>query len=79
MAWEAIGSIADLIGATAVVISLVYFAVQVSSGTRELRTTTRDLAIQKLMEFNYYVMSDAELGWIFQSGCRDFQSLEEKD
>lgn len=31
------------------------------------------------MEFNYYVMSDPELGWIFQSGCRDFQSLDEKD
>jgi hypothetical protein len=45
MAWEAIGSIADLIGATAVVISLVYFAVQVSSGTRELRTTTRDFQL----------------------------------
>lgn len=79
MNWEAIGSLAEVVGAFAVVISLIYLAVQVRSGTRELRITTRDAAFQKLMEFNYYVMSDPELGWIFQSGCRDFQSLDEKD
>jgi hypothetical protein len=79
MAWELAASIAELIGAAAVVISLVYLAVQVRSATRELRTTTRDSAIQKFMEFNYCVMSDADPGWIFQAGCRDFRSLEEKD
>lgn len=79
MNWDAIGSLAELIGAAAVVVSLIYLSFQVRSGTRELRTNTRDLAFQKLMEFNYYVMSDPDLAWIFQSGCRDFQSLEEKE
>ena len=78
MNWEAVSSIAEVIGAIAVVVSLIYLAVQVRSGTRDLRTTTRDMAFQKLMEWNYYVMATEELGWIFQSGCRDFHSVDEK-
>ena len=79
MNWEAIGSIAELIGAAAVVISLLYLAVQVRSGTQELQTNTRDSSFHSLLEWNYYMMSDSELGWIFQTGCRDFMSLEEKE
>ena len=79
MSWEVIGSISQLVGAAAVVVSLVYLAFQVRNSTREMRTSTRDSAFHSLMEWNYYVMSDPDLGWIFQSGCRDFQSLDEKN
>jgi hypothetical protein len=79
VSWEAIGALANLIGAAAVVVSLLYLGRQVRSGTRELRSNTRDSAFHSLMEWNYYVMSDPELGWIFQSGCRDFRSLPEKE
>jgi hypothetical protein len=78
MSWNAITSIADLVGSVAVVISLVYLARQVRAGTREMRTNIRDSAFQSLMEWNYAIMSDPELGWIFQTGCRDFHALDEK-
>jgi hypothetical protein len=78
MSWEALGSIANLIGAAAVVVSLIYLTVQIRTGTRALHTSTRDAAFQSLMEWNYYVMSDADLAWIFQMGCQDFQSVDEK-
>lgn len=78
MSWNAITSIADLVGSIAVVISLVYLARQVRAGTREMRTNIRDSAFQSLMEWNYAIMSDPELGWIFQAGCRDFHALDEK-
>ena len=79
MSWEAISALANVIGAVAVVLSLIYLGRQVQSGTRELRSNTRDSAFHSLMEWNYYVMSDPEMGWIFQSGCRDFGSLPEKE
>ena len=39
MNWEAIGVIAEVVGAVAVIVSLVYLAIQVSSNTRALRAT----------------------------------------
>src|SRR5205085_4939435 len=78
MTWEAIGAIANLVGAAAIVVSLIYLTAQVRTGTHAIRTSTRDAAFQSLMEWNYYVMSDPELGWIFQMGCRDFRSIDEK-
>ncbi len=48
MNWEAIGAIGELLGAMAVVISLVYVASQVKSGTQALKTTTRDSAFHSL-------------------------------
>ncbi len=78
MSWEAISSIANLIGAAAIVVSLIYLTAQVRTGTHAIRTSTRDAAFQSLMEWNYYVMSDPDLAWIFQTGCRDFQAVDEK-
>lgn len=78
MSWDVITSIANLVGAVAVVVSLVYLAMQVRAGTRELRTNIRDSSFHSLSEWNFHIMADPELGWLFQTGCRDFQSLDEK-
>ena len=78
MNWYAVGAVAEVVGAAAVVISIVYLAVQIRSGYRELRTNTRDSTFRSLMEFNYYIMSDAELPWIYQAGSRDINCLDEK-
>lgn len=79
MNWEAIAAIAELAGALAVVISLVYLASQVRSGTRTLKTTTRDSSFVSLMDFNHAVMSDPDLAYIFQVGCHDYDALEERE
>ena len=74
-----INAISQIIGTLAVVLSLIYLAIQVRQGTKNLRTTTRDSSFRSLMEWNYYIMSDPDLAWIFQQGCKDFESLNEKD
>ena len=48
MSWDAVGAIAEAIGALAVVVSIVYLAVQIKSGTKALRTTLRDSAFHDL-------------------------------
>ncbi len=78
MNWDAIGAIGEIIGASAVVVSLVYLAVQIRAGARELRTNTRDSTFHSLMEWNYHVMSESELAWIYQAGCQDIEVLDEK-
>ena len=79
MNWDAIGAIAEAVGALAVVISLVYLAVQIRSGTSALRTTLRDSAFGDLKEWNYALSSDAELPWIFKRGLRNPMELNDKE
>jgi len=76
--WNAIGALAELIGALAVIASLVYLASQVREGSRALQTTMRDSAFHSLAEWNYAVMADTDLCWVFQEGCRNFDVLDEK-
>jgi hypothetical protein len=75
MNWEAFGAIGEVIGATAVVVSLIYVSLQVRAGLRGLQTTTRDSVFKSLVDWNLTVMGDPRLAWIFQSGSKDFDSL----
>lgn len=79
MSWDAIGAIAEAIGALAVVVSIVYLAVQIQSGTKALRTTLRDSAFHNLQEWNYVLSSDEELPWIFKRGLRNPTDLNDKE
>ena len=79
MNWDAFGAIGEVIGAAAVVISLIYVSVQIRSGTTALRTTTRASVFKSLQEWNIAVMADPRLGWVFQNGSRDFDSLGEDE
>jgi hypothetical protein len=79
MNWDAFGAIGEVIGAAAVVISLVYVSIQVRSGTKALQTTTRDSVFKSVQEWNLAVMADPRLGWIFQSGSREFERLGDED
>lgn len=79
MNWDAIAAISDLIAAVAVVISLIYLAVQVRSGSKSFKTGLRDSTYISLMEFNHVLLADKDLCWIFQQGARDLESLEERD
>jgi hypothetical protein len=78
MNWEAVTAVAEAFGAAAVVISLVYLSVQVRSGSKALQTTMRDSAFHALTEYNLYLISDPDLPWVFQQGCRDATVLDEK-
>jgi hypothetical protein len=79
MSWDAIAAIAEAIGALAVVVSIVYLAVQIQSGTKALRTTLRDAAFHNLQEWNYVLSSDEELPWIFKRGLRNPTDLNDKE
>lgn len=50
MNWEAIGAISEIIGAIAVVVTLVYLAIQIRQSNREARASTLQTALRFEME-----------------------------
>jgi hypothetical protein len=79
MNWSEIGSIGEAVGAIGVIGSLIYLALQVRANSKGLSTSTRESTFNSLKEWNYWVMADPDLAWIFQQGCRDFNSLDQKE
>jgi hypothetical protein len=79
MNWSVVGSLGEAVGAIGVIGSLVYLALQVRAGSKGLFTTMRESTFNSLKEWNYYVMSDPDLAWIFQQGCKDYNSLSQKE
>ena len=51
MNWDAIGAVGEILGAAAVVLSLVYLATQIRQGTSATRTATRDAAMAQSLSF----------------------------
>lgn len=76
MNWNAFGAIGEVVGALAVVLSLVYVSIQVRAGRRALQTNTRDSVFRQVQEFNYVLMANPKLADVFQRGTDDFDSLE---
>jgi hypothetical protein len=78
MSWESVSAVSEVVAAVAVVVSLVYIAAQVRSGAEAFRTSVRDSSFTALMEFNYAMLADDELAWIFQTGTKDLSVLNEQ-
>ena len=75
MNWDALGAIGEIVGATAVVISVFYLAVQIRKQTVESRlTATRDVS-DKRSGFMKLLVSDEDLSQIWLKVIRDYDSL----
>ena len=77
MRWEIIGVVADLIAAAAVVISLVYLAVQIRQYTKATRAGSSDTINNSLTAILSAIRSDGEFAEIWLRGCQDLDSLGE--
>lgn len=64
MNWEAIGSVGEVIGAIAVLTSLVYLAVQIRQNTRSLNTSSYAQAAEQAWLVNLAIAQDADLARI---------------
>lgn len=74
MNWEAIGAIGEIVGAFAVVLSLIYLAVQIRNQNIESKAT----AVHQVLESNKSSISqllDPGLAEIWIAGMEDFNSL----
>jgi hypothetical protein len=78
--WEAVGAVAEAIGAIGVIVTLMYLAVQIRSNTQTVRATAFQEMDEGIRALNLVLAQDAELSRIWTNGLSDFDSLrgEEK-
>jgi hypothetical protein len=76
MNWEVISASSEIVGAIAVVASVIYLATQIKSQTTESRlVATRELA-EKRVEMMKFLGGDEALAEIYLRAIRDYESLE---
>jgi hypothetical protein len=77
--WEAISAIGQLVGALAVVISLIYLARQVRSNARATRLASMRSALDSLNRHIQQITEHPDLAELRSRGFEDFESLEGAD
>lgn len=76
MSWDAIAAIGEVVGAAAVVASLMYVAVQIRGDAQVRRLEAIHTQSEAFNGFFRSIASDIEVGEIYFQGIRDFHSLE---
>ena len=79
MSWEAINAISQLVSSIAVVLSLLYLALQVHRSTRVAKIAAQDSAATALRDVTKPFMENAELGRIWQVGLENLSALSRED
>jgi len=74
--WEAISAIGQIVGAIAVVISLIYLATEVRSNARATRRTAMRSTLDALNRFAQQITGHADLAELRSRGFHDYESLE---
>ena len=79
MNWDVVSAIGEIVGAAAVVISLIYLAVQIRKQTEESRlSATCELATQ-YQDGLKLIAADENLTEIYLKAIRDYESLPDTE
>ena len=79
MNWDAIGAIAELAGAVAVVVTLIYFSVQIRQSSSSMHSQRSWAVTQALDSLNMQSINSAEVNGIFLRGCEATDNLDAPD
>jgi hypothetical protein len=79
MNWEAIGAVGETVGALAVLVTLVYLAVQIQQNTKAVQAAAVDSANSHVSKIREAIIADADVANIFRRGSQDPASLSEDD
>jgi hypothetical protein len=77
--WDAIGAVAEAIGAVGVIASLLYLATQVRASTRASAVEAKLQSTRLLNEFIDDLIENPELNDLYLRGLADLESLSESD
>jgi hypothetical protein len=77
MSWDAVGAIAEFLGAIAVFVTVAYLAVQIRQNTSAVRSAAVDASIQSVNEMRMLLAQSSEIAEIYINGSRDPESLNE--
>ena len=76
MNWDAVGALGEVIGALAVVVSLLYLAVQIRNQSKESRLNSVSEAARQWNDVLASTASDRALCEVWVAGINDFEGLE---
>ncbi|MFC1575545.1 hypothetical protein ACFL5A_02720 [Gemmatimonadota bacterium] len=86
MNWEAIAAVGEMIGATAVVVSLIYLAVQIRQNTRQVYEQTRSHHLASLsavgqgfLEFRASISRNQQTASVWVRGNEDLSCLGDEE
>jgi hypothetical protein len=77
MNWEAISAVGQLVGAIAVLVTLIYLAIQMKQNTAAVATSTYESTMSGFNDINVVVASTPELASIINRGCMSANELTE--
>ena len=79
MNWQAVGGISEILGALAVIVTLVYLTIQIRQNSAVVRTSNYWQLTAQLGEFAQQLTSDPSLLEIYQRGLKSYQNLTEPE
>ena len=79
MDWIAVGAIAEIVGAIAVVLTLAYLALQVNHATQAARRAAVADAVSAIREANAHLADDPAAATIFRKGVDGLENLSTEE
>ena len=79
MNWDALGAIAELIGAIAVVATLIYLAAQIRQNTLSNRNAALQTVSSQYADWLSTIIENESVARIYRAGLADFTQLTEED
>lgn len=79
MSWDAISAISQAVGSVAVVLSVLYLAVQVHQSNRVAKVAAQDAAAAAVRDVTNTFMDNAEMARIWRIGLENLGSLSVDD
>jgi hypothetical protein len=71
MNWDAVSGVGEIIGAVAVIVSLIYVGIQIKENSRAVRSATANETTNAISTWYASVGSDPRSSHIFYTGMRD--------
>ena len=78
MNWDAVGAVGEIIGAVAVLITLIYLSIQVRQHGRQLESANEQAAFSQLTAWIHRMSTDSSAKALFEKIAKD-QPLSEQD
>lgn len=76
MNWDAVGAVAELLGAVGVIASLIFVGLQVRQNTRSVRASTYDSMVRSNGEWISSIIADPELAAGFEAAVSSWSDVK---
>jgi hypothetical protein len=79
MNWDAVGAVADLIGALGVIVTIAYLALQIRQNSKLIASSLAESTRDALNETTRILATDREAARVFWAGIENRASLTDQD